>query len=792
MEIKEIVETLSLEEKVRLLSGVGSWHTYDCNGKLPSIMMSDGPHGLRKQEFEDYTDINKSEIATCFPTASAIASSWNVDAAGKLAAAIANEAVAQQVSIVLGCGINIKRSPLCGRNFEYFSEDPYLAGKMAAAYITAMQEQGVGTSLKHFAANNQETRRMTQNSQIDERALREIYLQAFEIAVKEAQPTTVMGSYNRLNGAYACANKHLLTDILRKEWGFKGAVISDWGAAIDVVECIKAGLDLEMPDNLGIHTKQIMEALQQKQLTEEEIDKLVSRLVELITRQHEKKRPGIVDFDRQHEIARELACESAVLLKNDGILPLDKKAKVLVVGEMAVAMRFQGGGSSHITTDSVPSAVRSLEEKGLEVHYVQGYQSKGDQVEGVLEQEALEAAREGVPVLFFGGLTDSFEGEGYDRKRLAIPSCQLQLLEKIYEVNRDIVFVSFGGSAMEMSFLDHVRAVLHMYLGGEAVGEACSDLLTGDVNPSGKLAETFPYKLEDVPSYPFYALDSDDVEYRESLFVGYRYYVTFHKKTLFDFGYGLSYTTFQYSDIQVGTEQYGGGNLTVRFRIQNTGNCKGAEAAQLYVQNPRGNYIRPARELRGFVKVELEPGERREVSIVLDKRSFSVYDKDKGAFVMPAGDYIICVGASVSDIRLTAGVQVKSQEARNDKEAGYDVYMNLEKEGTASLTKEDFRLLYGQPFSCFDEVKKGEYTIYHSLNALARHSVINRIVKKLLVQVYYGMNKQTPRDDLGLQMIIGALCEGPLDCVVCGSGGIFPLWAAKLLVGIANGFHHKK
>lgn len=791
--IKEIMETLTVQEKVRLLSGVGSWHTYDCNGKIPSIMMTDGPHGLRKQEDnEDYSDINKSVVATCFPTASAIASSWNVEAIGKMARTIAKEALKEKVSIVLGCGTNIKRSPLCGRNFEYFSEDPFLSGVMATEYIKEVQALGVGTSLKHFAGNSQETRRQTSNSQIDERALREIYLSAFEMAVKEAQPTTIMASYNRLNGKYACENKELLTDILREEWGFKGAVISDWGAAIDVVSCIKAGMDLEMPDNFGIHTKQFLGAIEDGRITLTEIDRAVEQVLSLVLLQSEKLVDATVDYDEHHEIARNLACESAVLLKNDGMLPIEKQQTVLVVGELAELMRFQGGGSSHITTAKTPNAITSLQEKGVKVLYAKGYHSDGDRVDEELEQEALELARQEIPILFFGGLTESFEGEGYDRNTLSIPKCQLVLLEKLQKVNSNLAFISFGGSPMEMPFEKEVRAILHMYLGGQAVGEACADLITGDVNPSGKLAETFPVSLADVPCKDYFGQETEDVEYRESIFVGYRYYDTYKKPVLFEFGHGLSYTTFTYQDIKIDKERTRDGKVQVSFTITNSGQRKGSEIAQVYVKNPSCNYLRPERELRGFCKVCLEAGESKEVTVNLNERSFAIYDVKKHDFIMPSGTYEIQVGASLNDIRLQKSIEVEGVEVTRDDRQSLKEYFECQSEKGLSISKEQFEHLYGKPLSNFNQVKKGQYTLYHAFGRVARQSLLGRITFFFVKRMLYGMNKGKSKDDPSMMMLMRGVEEGTMDGLLCASRGAFPIGLAKMVVKAANGFKREE
>ncbi|MDO5575252.1 MAG: glycoside hydrolase family 3 N-terminal domain-containing protein [bacterium] len=791
MEIKDILSTLTTEEKIRLLSGVGSWHTYDCNGKVPTIMMTDGPHGLRKQEAEEFSDINKSEVATCFPTASAIASSWNTEAISQMAAAIAEEALKEKVSVVLGCGINIKRSPLCGRNFEYFSEDPYLAGKMASAYIKAMQKHGVGTSLKHFAANNQETRRQTSNSQIDERALREIYLTAFEMAVKEAQPTTVMASYNLLNGEHACASRRLLTDILRNEWGFQGAVISDWGAVTDIVQCIKAGMDLEMPDSQELHIEPIRNALEDGSLTMQELDQAAERVLQLVMTQAEKIQDTATDYKAHHELARELACESAVLLENDGMLPLEHADKVIVVGELACHMRFQGGGSSHITTAPTKNAIESLQAKGIEVIYVQGYHNEKDKPDDRLEQEAVEAAKQKLPILFFGGLTDEFEGEGYDRTSLKIPSCQTSLLKQILQVNQDVAFISFGGSPMDLPQAGDVRAILHMYLGGQAVGEACADLITGAVNPSGKLAETFPYAMEDIPCRRCFAPDSDDVEYRESIFVGYRYYDSYYKPCRYHFGYGLSYTTFEYSNFKLSTSRYSGGQLMASFTLTNTGSRKGSEIAQVYVVNPKENYIRPKKELREFVKVSLEAGESKTITITLNERSFSLYDTDRAEFIVPSGEYKILIGASLQDIRLDQDIEVEGVPYDRDDTERLSEYMSMGNTESPEISEKQFELLYEKELSHLDDVKKGEFTLYHSFEKLAAHSLLGSLSLAYVKHTLYKMNRGKPKDDPSVRILIDGVRENTIASLACASGGLFPPGLASAIVLSANG-HHKE
>jgi beta-glucosidase len=792
---------LSPDDKIVLLTGKGLWHTNDCDKKLPSILLTDGPHGLRRQE-ENEMENNVSYPATCFPPACTVASSWDTEAAAEAASALADEAIAEHVSVVLGPGVNIKRSPLCGRNFEYFSEDPFLSGKLAASYIRALQRKGVAASLKHFAGNNQETRRQTSNSQIDERALREIYLAAFETAVKEGKPATVMASYNRLNGTYACENKTLLTDILRKEWGFDGVIVSDWGACTNLPACIQAGMDLEMPGSGSIHTGRLRQAVKEGTISEADIDKAASRIEKLVHTYavpgEELHKTGISPalFEKNHLTAKDIACRSAVLLKNDGMLPLKQEQDVLVIGELAERMRFQGGGSSHIHTTKTKNAVESLADCGMHVRYARGYTSVSgtQETDAALAEQAVAAARdaaaEQIPVLFFGGLTDSIEGEGFDRTTLSLPENQLALFNAVREANPDTAFISFGGSPVEMPFADKVRAILQMYLPGQAAGEACAELITGRVNPSGKLAETFPLSCSDIPCKDWFGRKTDDVEYRESIFTGYRYYDTFKIPVRFPFGHGLSYTTFSYSGLHLSTPVFTGGTLTVSFTVTNTGTAAGAETVQLYVQNPPCSCLRAEKELRAFAKMYLEPGEQRRIDLTLDERSFSLYDKKEKKFIMPSGTYTILASASIADCRLKAELTVRGTEYECDDRASLSCYFR--RDGShLEVTEEQFRILYGRETSSFDVLKKGTFTVQNSLQQLADYSHLAGIVKWAAVHGVYLMFRKRRRNDPEILMMINGILEGTVDSVVCQSKGIVPYRIAEAVVLSANGHPFK-
>lgn len=663
MNVKELVSQMTLEEKAGMCSGADFWHLKGVERLgIPSVMVTDGPHGLRKQDQSgDHLGINDSVKAVCFPTASALACSFDRDLLFELGKALGEECQAEDVSVILGPGANIKRSPLCGRNFEYFSEDPYLSSEMAASHISGVQSQNVGTSLKHFAANNQEHRRMTASSEVDERTLREIYLASFEGAVKKGRPWTVMCSYNRINGVYASENHRLLTEILRDEWGFDGYVVSDWGAVNDRVEGLKAGLDLEMPSSGGVNDALIVKAVKEGKLDEKTLDKAVERILTIIFRYVENKK-NINSYDKKahHELARKISSECMVLLKNDGILSLKKKSKIAFIGKFAASPRYQGGGSSHINSFMVSNALESA--SGIaEISYAKGYETAEDIIDENLIKEAVDVAKAAEVAVIFAGLPDKFESEGYDREHMSMPNCQNKLIDEICKVQPNTVVVLHNGSPVEMPWIDKVKAVLEVYLGGQAVGEATVDVLFGDKNPCGKLAESFPKRLEDNPSYLFFKGEKDKVEYREGVFVGYRYYDKKNIDVLFPFGHGLSYTTFEYSDLKLNRkEMLDTETLSVSVKVKNTGKVAGKEIVQLYVKNAKSIAIRPEKELKGFKKIELAPGEEKTVSFVLDKRAFAYYNTEISDWHVPTGTYQILIGKSSRDIVLSEDVLVKS------------------------------------------------------------------------------------------------------------------------------------
>ena len=671
---------MTLEEKAGLCSGLDFWHTKPVERLgIPATMVSDGPHGLRKQDEEgDHLGINDSIKAVCFPAACATAASFDKELIGKMGEAIGDSCQHEKLSVVLGPAVNIKRSPLCGRNFEYFSEDPYLAGKMSAAYINGVQSRNVGTSIKHFAANNQEHRRMSSSSDVDERTLREIYFPAFEISVKESQPWTVMCSYNRINGVYASENPWLLTDVLRKEWGFEGYVMSDWGAVSNRVKGVAAGLDLEMPSSGGINDRKIVEAVKKGELDEKYVDLCCERILNIIFRFQESMKPETPwDKEAQHEFSGQIASECMVLLKNDSdILPLNKKDAIAFIGEFAEKPRFQGGGSSHINSFKTTSAVEAA--KGLNVTYTQGYSVAKDEATDEMIAEAVKAAKAAKVAVVFAGLPDSYESEGYDRTNMAMPACQNKLIEAVAAANPNTVVVLHNGSPVEMPWIGQVKAVLEAYLGGQNVGEATVKVLYGDVNPSGHLAETFPCKLQDNPSYLYYGGEGNRTEYREGVFVGYRYYDKKDMNVLFPFGHGLSYTTFSYSNLRLSAKEIKDTDtLTVTVTVTNTGKRFGKAVAQLYVGDKESTPIRPVRELKGFEKVALNPGESKDVSFTLDKRSFAYWNEAIHDWHVETGDFTIEVGASSRDLPLCETVKVDSTVALPHHYTLDSIFMDL-------------------------------------------------------------------------------------------------------------------
>lgn len=704
---KSIIDQMSLEEKALMMSGKNTWQTQEFEKYgIPSMMMSDGPHGMRTQipEEGDHLGLQKSMPATCFPTAATVANTWDVQLGEEIGVAIAKEAVSMGVHVVLGPGLNIKRSPLCGRNFEYFSEDPYLAGKMAASYVRGIQSLGIAACPKHFAANSQELRRMAMDSVVDERTLREIYLTGFEIAVKEGGAKAIMSSYNEVNGVYANENAHLLQDILVDEWGFDGYVVSDWGASNDHALGVKNGSHLEMPGTGSVGQKEILDARENGLLTEAELDHRLDQLLHVIMDVNEgaaraKEHLGIrkstmteqgFDVEAHSHLAKKAAEEGIVLLKNaDHMLPLAEKTKVAVIGDFAKTPRYQGAGSSLVNTLKTPECMLSCIEKSAlhMVSYAKGYH-RNQKTDPALIKDARKAIRDADVVLIFAGLDEISEVEGMDRSDMKMPKAQSMLIEAIAQEHEHVIVCLSAGSVIEMPWADQVQAIVHGYLGGQEGAQAMLDVLTGRVNPSGRLSETYPLHYEDTPAYTYYPSRERSSEYRESLYVGYRYYTTVGCRVRFPFGYGLSYTDFAYRDLKVSEKE-------VRFILRNIGERKGVEVAQLYIAKDSDSVFRPVRELKGFARVELEAGEEKEVVIPLDDKAFRFFDVRSMRWEMESGNYHIMIGRNVNDMELEADLCVEGtvMDGPYRKDLMERYFTGKIKE----VSDEEFERLYGSP-----------------------------------------------------------------------------------------------
>lgn len=692
MDIKKIVQNMTLEEKCYLLSGKDFWQTRSVERlNIPSISLSDGPHGVRRQEgAADQLGLNASIPATCYPTAATMANSWDEALAREMAQSLGEEAVSQEVNVLLGPGLNIKRSPLCGRNFEYFSEDPYLAGKMAAAYVLGIQKAGASACPKHFAANSQELRRMASDSVVDERTLREIYLTGFEIAVREANPKSIMSSYNRINGEYANENKHLLRDILVDEWGFDGFVVSDWGGSNDHVKGVENGSHLEMPTTGGDSDEELIRAVKSGKISEAAVDERVEELVNVIMQlapATQTAKGKKFDVEAHHEMAQKAAEGSIVLLKNDEkLLPLKKGAKVAVIGDFAQKPRYQGAGSSVVNPTKLVSTLDVIKDFDLDmIGFAAGYVRTGE-ANDEMKAEAVRLAKDAETVLLYVGLDEVSEAEGLDRSNMKLGKNQEDLIKALLEINQNIVVVLSAGSPIEMPWADKVPAIIHGYLSGQAGAGAMLKAITGQINPNGKLAESYPFKYEDTPAYNYFPSKERSSEYREGLYVGYRYYTTAKVPVRYPFGYGLSYTSFTYSEMSA-TDK------AVTFTIQNTGERDGAEVAQVYVSAKDGEVFRPALELKGFAKVFLKAGEKKTVTVSLDDKAFRYFNVKTNKWEVEGGDYEILVGASCMDIRLSKVVSVKGSSGANpyDKVKLADYYSG----NVLNVTDAEFEELLG-------------------------------------------------------------------------------------------------
>lgn len=663
MELSNLINQMTLEEKAALCTGASAWTTTPVERlDIPELIMSDGPHGVRR-----VPDVNQMAIkslpATCFPTASCLASTWDVDLIGKMGQALAEEAIALNVGVVLGPGANMKRSPLGGRNFEYFSEDPYLAGEMAASFVNGVQGKGVGTSLKHYAANNQEFQRFSISAEVDERALREIYLTAFEKAVKQAQPWTVMCSYNKVNGTFASEHHTLLTEILKNEWGFEGLIVSDWGAVRDRVAGLQAGLDLEMPGPQDRRVQAVVDAVRSGKLDEAVLDESVRRILQIVFKAHKTPKGGDFDVEAHHQLAGKIAAEGIVLLKNNGLLPLQGQKQIAVIGRSAEKAHFQGGGSSHINPTKVAVPFKELQARAgdAELTYAEGYPTDASFRQDLIDQ-AVGLAQAADVALLYIALPTFKESEGYDRRDIDLTEQQIALIKAVAAVQPHTVVVLNNGAPVAMNdWLDGVDAVLEGWMMGQAGGEAIADVLFGRVNPCGKLPETFPLKLADTPSHLNWPGEMGQVRYGEGLFIGYRYYDAKEMPVLFPFGYGLSYTSFAYSNAAVSATTFKDvDGVTVSVDVTNTGAVAGKEIVQIYVHDRQAGLVRPHKELKGFAKVELQPGETKTVSIPLDFRAFAFYHPEYKQWITEDGEFDILIAASATDIRHTVTVTLQS------------------------------------------------------------------------------------------------------------------------------------
>lgn len=755
MNIEKILQQMTLEDKIELCSGENFWETkkYEKYG-IPSLFMCDGPHGLRKQEdAADMLGVHVSRPATCFPAEVTTAGSWDPELLAEIGAAIGEEAREQGVGLVLGPGANLKRNPLCGRNFEYFSEDPYLAGKLAAGFIRGAEAQGVGTSLKHFAANSQEASRFTSDSVLDERTLRELYLTAFEIAVKEGKPATVMCAYPKLNGVHCSDNKRLLTDILRTEWGFNGMVITDWGAMNDRIEGFRAGCDLNMPGGSDYMEQEVLQAVKNGTLPENCVDDSARRVLELVYRSAEALRGNTTcDYDSHHALARRAAIKGAVLLKNEGsILPLRQGAKIAVIGAMAKNLRYQGAGSSHINPTRLSQPLDFLPD----AIYASGCDDRGDTTDALLD-EARAAAEQAEVAVVFAGLPDRYESEGFDRDDMKMPVGHLRMIEAVVSVNPNTVVVLLCGSPVECPWADEVKAVLYMGLPGQAGGEAAAELLYGRISPSGKLAESWPYTYEDVPSSEIYGKTTDAL-YQEGVYVGYRYYDKADVPVRWRFGYGLSYTEFSYSDLTVNGD-------TVSVTVRNTGKCAGAEVALLYMEAPQNGLHRPLRELKGFQKVFLQPGESRTVTFTLTDRSFAVW---QDGWKIPAGTYAVCVGGLRAEMEKNGDVLPVPAWQKGSWYACC----------TGKPDQTAWEAMLGRTYTP-PVLKKGSFTMDNTVMEMKDYSLIMRIMFRAVeATIAKGFGGKKDYENPEFRMLMNSSAGSPLRSMMISGGmkgGVLP------------------
>lgn len=788
MKYSDIISKMTLEQKAAFVSGFNYWYLQSAPELgLPQIMMTDGPNGLRKQNTEKRPDgigLGNSVPSTCFPPAATSSCSWDRELLRLEGEAIAEECLAEKVSVILGPGTNIKRSPVCGRNFEYFSEDPYLAGVCSTAFTNGVQSKGVGVSLKHYACNSQEAFRMIIDEIIDERAIRELYLPAFEMCVKEAKPWTVMNSYNKINGVYSSQNEWLQEKVLRSEWGFDGLIVTDWGASVDRVSGLECGTDLEMPSSGTLNTKKIIASVENGTLDEKVLDKAVDNVIELI----EKSKPALkksykYDKNKHHNIAKKIAEGSMVLLKNeDSILPLKKGQKIAVIGEMAKSPRFQGAGTSVINPTMLDNAYDELVKFGADVVYSQGYDKSKDEIDDKMINDAVDSAKKADVVLIFAGLTEGFEAEGYDRKNIEMPNCQNYLISEIVKANPNTVVVLAGGSVIHMPWIHEVKALLNSGLGGQAGGSAVADILMGKINPSGKLSETYPLEFSDNPTYGNYPGGPVTSEHRESVYIGYRYYDTAEKDVLFPFGFGLSYTTFEYSDMKLSSDRIKDTDtVTVSFKIKNTGKVDGAEIAQIYVADKESTIFRPVKELRAFEKVFLKAGEEKKVSVELSKRAFAFWNININDWMVETGEFDILIGASSREIRLSKTITVESiviakiPDYRESAPAYYTADIN-------NMNGSQFEAVYGKSMPSSEINRTKKIDIYCCIND-AKYTKWGGKIAKLIKFI---MTKMGSAENGDGAMLAAMATQIPIRNFVQMSMGVFSPKMAEGLINILN------
>ena len=780
--VDELLSLLTLEEKVALVQGHNFMFTNEVPRlEIPSIRMSDGPHGLRIQDGDN--GASASLPATAFPTASCSANTWNPELVRKMGNAMAEEAQYYGINIILGPGVNVKRNPLCGRNFEYFSEDPILASRFGVAEVTGIQEKGVGVSMKHFACNNSENYRFLGNSLVDQRALREIYLRQFEYVVKNAHPETLMCAYNKINNVYCSENNWLLKEVLRKEWGFKGLVMSDWGTTHDRVLGVKSGLDLEMPGDTPICRKWLFDAVNNGELSMEELDEAVKNVLQLVEKHVHDQHLDKIDWDAHHELAKEIASEGAVLLKNDHSLPLNKEESLLVVGEMFEHMRYQGAGSSLINPSKHSSVKDAFDLNNITYKYLRGYNVNKTVIDESLIKEVVDACKDFEKVVLFVGLTDDSESEGGDRENMSLPENQLALIDALVKENKKLVVVLFGGSVIELPFYNDANSILNMYLSGQNGGEAAYELLFGLKNPSGRLAETWPIKYSDIPFGEEYAKAAQDV-YKESIYVGYRYYLTANKEVRFPFGYGLSYTTFDYSNLKVEQKE---NELVVTLAVTNTGALEGNEVIQIYVASPRENVHRPIRELKGFNKVNLKPNETKTVTVIINKEELKFWDIKQNRFVLEDGSYLVQVGKNSNEIVLEEKVTIEGERITKILQKEYESI------DFANLSDERYEKIWGVKIPSLPPKKP--ITLESRLSDL-RATFMGRILLNAVLSVPRKQIKKAKKmpeglerdnDIKGAQAIEKMLTTSSIMTLSMASAGAFSYGLALGFRELANG-----